>query len=312
LFRVYPTDAEEATGIAAEIAAAGYATWDATAILGRTRAVLGPIQTALRQAGVKAAIATRRDRFMSPQFVWLQACLDQSLRPADRQIFVVLVDAANRMAGTEGNEFLDAALLQARAEASGCSYLEQWGLAAQSSSNSIASQLGALALQLVQSRSAWPKLVEHALRWLPTTVASANGVVSDVMDDKAAWETAARAIRSEKGGGDLDLAELLQGIALRPKEPPQEPNTVILLTVHAAKGLEFEHVWVVGLAHGILPSWQSVKSDAKAAELEEERRNCFVAITRTKKLLVLSRAERYGGYAKAASQFLQEMSDAVG
>jgi DNA helicase-2/ATP-dependent DNA helicase PcrA len=80
-----------------------------------------------------------------------------------------------------------------------------------------------------------------------------------------------------------------------------------LLTVHAAKGLEFDHVWVAGLADGVLPSWQSIKSDARPAELEEERRNCFVAITRTKRVLVLSRAERYSGYAKMASQFLTEM-----
>ncbi len=80
--RVYPTDKEEAAGIAEEIARAGFQTWGSTAVLGRTRAILAPVLEALRTAGVKASIITRRDRFISPQFVWLQTCLDQSLNPA--------------------------------------------------------------------------------------------------------------------------------------------------------------------------------------------------------------------------------------
>jgi DNA helicase-2/ATP-dependent DNA helicase PcrA len=140
----------------------------------------------------------------------------------------------------------------------------------------------------------------------PETTTSTDGVVSDAADDKAAWETATRHIRAEKGS-ELDLAELLQGIALRPKEPPADPGAVSLLTIHGAKGLEFDQVWVMGLAESVLPSWQSLQNTAKAAELEEERRNCFVAITRTRRTLVLTRAERYRGWAKKPSRFIAEM-----
>jgi DNA helicase II / ATP-dependent DNA helicase PcrA len=82
---------------------------------------------------------------------------------------------------------------------------------------------------------------------------------------------------------------------------------VALLTIHAAKGLEFDYVWVVGMAETVLPSWQSLKSDARPAELEEERRNCFVAITRTRQNLVLCRAREYRGWKKEPSRFLAEM-----
>jgi DNA helicase II / ATP-dependent DNA helicase PcrA len=116
----------------------------------------------------------------------------------------------------------------------------------------------------------------------------------------------ARAIRQERGG-DVDLHEFLQGLALRPKEPPADPNAVSLLTVHAAKGLEFDHVWLIGLAESILPSWQSLQLNARPAELEEERRNCFVAITRTKETLVVSRARQYRGWSKQPSRFIAEM-----
>ena len=128
----------------------------------------------------------------------------------------------------------------------------------------------------MQSRASWKTVVADALKWLPETVDTSEGVVSDADEDKAAWETAVRAIRAEKRG-EIDLVELLQGMALRPKEPPPDPDAVSLLTIHAAKGLEFDHVWLMGLAESVLPSWQSLKPNARPAELEEERRNCFVA-----------------------------------
>src|SRR5207244_4462629 len=62
--REFLTDQEEATGVAKEIAAAAPTTWGKTAVLGRTRAILQPILDALRANSVKAAIVTRRDRFI--------------------------------------------------------------------------------------------------------------------------------------------------------------------------------------------------------------------------------------------------------
>ena len=300
--KVFPTDADEASGIAVQIADQGDASWGHTAVLARTRAILQPVLEALRANGVKAAIATRRDRFISPQFYWLQACLDQALRPADRQVFTTMVDAANRIAGMDS----DAALLAAEADAAGRSYLEQWALAVQTRSEPNAARLAEFGLRLVQSRGVWRTVMNEALAWLPGTVDSSEGIVTDADDDKAAWEIALRAIRAEKGG-EPELSELLQGLALRPKEPPPDPEAVALLTVHAAKGLEFDHVYVVGLAETVLPSWQSLQPKARPAEMEEERRNCFVAITRTRQTLVLSRASTYRGWSKAASRFIEEM-----
>lgn len=80
-----------------------------------------------------------------------------------------------------------------------------------------------------------------------------------------------------------------------------------LSTIHSAKGLEFDHVWLVGIADTVLPSWQSLLPKARPQELEEERRNCLVAITRTRQTLVLSRANQYRGWRKESSRFLAEM-----
>jgi len=79
------------------------------------------------------------------------------------------------------------------------------------------------------------------------------------------------------------------------------------MTIHGAKGREFDFVYVVGLAEDIMPSFQSKKKGDSSPEMEEERRNCFVAITRTKECLVLSRGESYRGWRKDPSRFLVEM-----
>ena len=56
-----------------------------------------------------------------------------------------------------------------------------------------------------------------------------------------------------------------------------------------------------------MPSWQSVKKGDASPEMEEERRNCFVAITRTEKRLILTAARKYRGWSKDYSRFLGEM-----
>ena len=118
----FASDAEEAAGVAEEVGNIEESARGECAVIARTRTILQPILDAMRERGIKAAIATRRDRFVSPQFVWLQSFLDQAIRPTDRQVFRSMVDAANRVAGTE----FDQALLAAEAEASGVSYLEYW------------------------------------------------------------------------------------------------------------------------------------------------------------------------------------------
>jgi DNA helicase-2/ATP-dependent DNA helicase PcrA len=73
------------------------------------------------------------------------------------------------------------------------------------------------------------------------------------------------------------------------------------------KGTEADYVYVIGMAEDNIPSFQSIKKGNDSPQMEEERRNCFVAITRTKEQLTLSVAGRYRGWAKRPSRFLAEM-----
>ena len=91
------------------------------------------------------------------------------------------------------------------------------------------------------------------------------------------------------------------------KDSEPKDTDIQCLTVHASKGKEFEYVFVIGMVEDEFPSFQSIKKGANSTEMEEERRNCFVAITRTKKKLYLSYALSYYGWRKKASRFLKEM-----
>lgn len=71
----------------------------------------------------------------------------------------------------------------------------------------------------------------------------------------------------------------------------EDDNKVLLMTLHSAKGLEFEHVYLAGMEDGIFPSYMSICSD-DAMEVEEERRLAYVGITRAKKDLTLSCAKQ--------------------
>ena len=85
------------------------------------------------------------------------------------------------------------------------------------------------------------------------------------------------------------------------------PGSIPCLTVHGAKGLEFKHVFLIGMADEVFPSYQAVKKGPKSREIEEERRNCFVAITRVQETLHISSARTYNGYRKNPSRFIEEM-----
>jgi DNA helicase-2/ATP-dependent DNA helicase PcrA len=84
-------------------------------------------------------------------------------------------------------------------------------------------------------------------------------------------------------------------------------GAVRCLTIAASKGLEFRHVFLMGLVKDELPSSHSRKKGDVGDEMREERRNCFVAITRAEETLTLTYAGKYFGWTKEPSRFLREM-----
>ncbi|PNK13827.1 DNA helicase PcrA [Cylindrospermopsis raciborskii] len=116
--------------------------------------------------------------------------------------------------------------------------------------------------------------------------------------------------QDENKGSDISLQAFLQSAALSSDldDLSETRDVVSLMTLHASKGLEFPIVFLVGLEQGLFPGYRSLQ-DPKA--LEEERRLCYVGITRTQERLYLSHARErrlYGSREPALpSQFLGEL-----
>jgi DNA helicase-2/ATP-dependent DNA helicase PcrA len=126
-------------------------------------------------------------------------------------------------------------------------------------------------------------------------------------EEKGIWNNLVRDIKNAIGSNPT-LGAFLHELQMRPKDPIVPVDTVSLMTIHSAKGKEFNHVYLIGLVEGELPSYQSIQKGDDSVEVEEERRNCFVAITRTEDTLTLSYAESYRGWSKKPSRFLYEMN----
>ena len=110
--------------------------------------------------------------------------------------------------------------------------------------------------------------------------------------------------------GELTLADFLERIALISDIDNHDPDAdaVVLMTMHSAKGLEFPYVFMPGMEDGLFPGWRSIDDVSK---LEEERRLCYVGMTRAMEQLWLTSAAyrvMYGsGSFTRESTFLREL-----
>lgn len=120
------------------------------------------------------------------------------------------------------------------------------------------------------------------------------------------------AIEFENENAENTLGDFLESIALVSDVDNLDESTeaVTLMTMHSAKGLEFEDVFLVGMEEGLFPSKRSIEEDAQT---EEERRLCYVAITRAKEHLFMTNTKKRTLYGSTTfsipSRFIDEIPD---
>ena len=121
-----------------------------------------------------------------------------------------------------------------------------------------------------------------------------------------------KAVEYEQDNENADLAGFLEEVALVADVDAYTDNadTAVLMTLHSSKGLEFPTVFIAAFEEGIFPGFRAITS-GKASDMEEERRLCYVGITRAKvELFFTSARERmqYGSrVANLPSRFLEEI-----
>ena len=289
LVRSFQDAAAEAGWIAADIRARSRKPIECV-VLARRAKLLHDVGEALRTEGLSPHLPQRKPEFESPLLRFVHSALRLGDRPADSRSLERLCAAFGELTG----QHLSSDDIAAQATLRGGESLLQAFVEAASCEVDLTAAVRA---HLVE-RPSYRDFVDRALKW---QYAPCKLTTQEVR----VWTELDRTVQSVLGGNPT-LSQFLQELDLRQKSPPAGRDDVQCLTIHQAKGKEFEHVYLMGLAQNELPSYYAVRDGALA--MEEERRNCFVAITRARATLTLTYARRYsGGYLKKPSQFLAEM-----
>ena len=143
----------------------------------------------------------------------------------------------------------------------------------------------------------------YSLKELIDDILDATGYLKDLEEDNAEEnedrigyinELVTKLVTYEENSEVPTLSGFLEEVALVADidNLDEENNNVVLMTLHSAKGLEFPYVYLCGMEEGVFPGYMSIHADNPAEEIEEERRLCYVGITRAMKKLSLTAAKQ--------------------
>ncbi|WP_101103328.1 ATP-dependent helicase [Macromonas bipunctata] len=302
----FENDQKEAQGIAEHVKAriAGGARASDIVILARATKLLERVQKELEAVSIPSHIQRRKSKFESAPLRFITSALKLALVRSDDDLASNVMKALSDCVEQDSNEE-DLASFSVQLNGD---QLEALG-ALVANSTGVPQPLRQAVTVLV--RGNYAKFIQESLTYFDSVEnASRDGgdeQYAEYSSERTVWRSIIREIGGEDDAYSLSLGQFLQEIALANKTPDAPSNSVRCLTIHSSKGLEFLHVYLVGMAEDQLPSFQAKKTGDNTREMQEERRNCFVAITRTMKSLSLSYANTYNGWRKPPSRFLFEM-----
>lgn len=311
LMPVFPDFETEAYEIAKSIKTLHSDHLSTVAVLGRSRKLLEIAEKKLKDEKIPAVLSQRKDEFESTPFVWLHSVLRLAANNQNRSYLETVCGSFAQLTQISIDPEDVIAIFQEK----NIGYLHHWfHLVKQKTGNGAFSKiLGDISEYLIVKRD-FQVFNRVALDWFSDLTNNNQEPGTDPLtetfagykDERTVWEELYRSILRNTGE-NISLETFLQELQMHSKEPVAKPDTVRLMTIHAAKGKEFEHVYLIGLVEDEMPSFQSKKKGDDSPQMEEERRNCYVAITRAEKTLTLSYAEKYRGWSKNPSRFLYEM-----
>lgn len=302
----FDDDQQEAKGIAERVAARlqrGTRPSDIV-ILARATKLLERVQQALGTLPVQSHVQRRKSQFESAPLRFVVAALKLALVRSDDDLAATVTKALSDCVALDSS---DEDLAGFSAALNG-DQLEALG-ALVAASDAVPQELRQAVASLVQGRHA--QFIQMALAHFDSVEKASqndgNEQYAEYVTERSIWQGILREMGGEDDAYSLSLGQFLQELALANKTPEAPSNAVRCLTIHSSKGLEFQHVYLVGMAEDQLPSFQSKKSGDSSREMQEERRNCFVAVTRTIETLTMSYGQKYNGWRKQPSRFLFEM-----
>ena len=299
-YEVFPSPDEEALFIGTDIRDRGLSRENCI-VIGRTLRVIEDAAMALRKVGFEGLVVRRKSEFEAPSVRVLVEALRLANARHDRDILRRLCLAWRALDGAA----IEPDIIAGAAALVGGDFLRAWADAGTVSVSETGREvLARIRSDLVEGLS-FPAIVEWFLEGGWRTW-SGDDDRATTEEEVSTWRTLDSEVRSEYGSG-VSLNAYLMELDLASKNPHATESTVRFMTVHGAKGLGFKHVYLIGMAQSVFPSYHALRRGIESREVEEERRNCFVAITRVEETLTITRSTRYFGHVKMPSQFLDEM-----
>ena len=300
--------AEEADWVASDIALRPKESRCNCVVLARTRWTLEQILESLANHNVPGYLAMRKDEFVSSPMVWLHAMLRLANARQDSEQLRRICKSFFDLEGV--NLIVKDIISDSAAEEGDC--LREWRraiLQREQLHPQTKKFLSEAVLKLADRLDFW-SFIEASFAWFEESLETGPAFddnITEYKKEKDTWHDLVNEVVSEHGREQVTLNVLLQGLDLRSKAPIPPKDSVPCFTIHASKGMEFEHVYLVGLVEDQLPNWGAVKKGNDSHEMQEERRNCFVAITRVQEKLTLTYSHEVSGRSKEPSRFLREM-----
>lgn len=275
-------------------------------VIARSNKLLSKALAVLKDRGVEAEIVNKHQDFTSPLVLALYYSLKLANSPNSRSILNKLCSVATLINGIA----LSSEDIVAKSNIEELTALRSFfALASESEALRPFCEIGQRTLCDSMQFSSF---VEQSFACFDKLNAQedGDGIDPDYIEDKKNWIRISDEIHQRYQGREINLHIFLQELDLMPKSKSLPKYCVRLQTVHTAKGTEFANVFIIGLAEDQFPSYFAIKNDDKSKSsksIQEERRNCFVAITRSSKRLYMSYAKYYFGWPKKPSRFLKEM-----
>ena len=298
----------EADWVASDIAKRSLETRIKCVILARNRRLLEQVLVRLTLHEVQANLSIRKDEFVSNPMVWLHSILRLANSRQDREQLRRVCDSFYELDGT----MLNTEDIISDSTTDDGDYLRAWYRLAlkRNEIDNKAKRFMNKTIPILIDRLDFWTFMKDSFEWfsfLPEIGLESEESYAEFDEEKETWNSLVNEIVSEFGKDPVTLNVLLQGLDLRSKTPNPPKGSVPLLTIHASKGMEFDHVYLVGLMEDQIPSWHATKKGDDSREMQEERRNCFVAITRVQQSLTLTYSHEVFGWRKEPSRFLREM-----
>ncbi|PYE49276.1 ATP-dependent helicase [Paenibacillus barcinonensis] len=294
---------EEVEWIATDIKSK--ARFSSTAVIARSNKLLNKAFEQLKTQEIKCSIIKRKNQFESPQIYFLHTLLRLANKRNDEKFLGEVISTfeyINRL-----SENLDKEAIIAWCESNDGDYLKGFYNAIKDKGYD-EKFINALQLELVENKDFFG-FVKSAFEWFETIskMEEDNEELKELYsEEKETWDKFIGNLHYKYGTEVVLLSTFLQELDMISKHRDLEDGTCVeCLTIHSAKGKEFNHVYLLGVVEDELPSFMSKKQGEES--IEEERRNCFVAITRSIETLTLTYSNMYNGWQKSPSRFLKEM-----